>query len=67
MKKLIYLLMALMISQNVLAQDKNWTGTVSTDWNNASNWSPSGVPGPSNYAIISSGARNPTLSTTIFY
>ena len=64
MKKIFYLLVALLISQNVLAQSKNWTGATSNDWNTASNWSPSGVPTSSNYVTIASGTPNPVLSTT---
>jgi hypothetical protein len=29
------------------AQSGNWTGTDSTDWFDANNWSPNGVPGNS--------------------
>ena len=64
MKKLFYLLVALMISQNLLAQTKTWAGTTSSDWNTASNWSPTGVPGAGDYVTIGSGSRNPILSTT---
>lgn len=29
---------------NIILNTKSWTGAVSTDWDNANNWSPSGVP-----------------------
>ena len=29
-----------------------WTGSVSTDWNNSSNWSPSGVPNDPNVNVV---------------
>jgi hypothetical protein len=32
-----------------------WTGAVSTDWNNANNWSPTGVPDKATSVIIPSG------------
>jgi len=46
MKKILYLLITLLINQNVFAQTitKTWRGTTSTNWAIASNWSPSGVP-----------------------
>jgi Secretion system C-terminal sorting domain len=44
--------------------DISWNGSVSTDWNNACNWTPNGVPGSGNYVYIANGATNPILSTT---
>jgi len=42
-----------------------WTGAASSDWNNPSNWSSSGVPGSSDPAIIpSTGVLNNPLNTT---
>jgi hypothetical protein len=64
MKNLFYLFVALMISQNVLAVEKFWTGATSTDWNTASNWSPNGVPTSSDYVYINGGIGTPILSTT---
>jgi hypothetical protein len=43
---------------------KTWNGNVSTDWNNGSNWTPSGVPTTSYGAIIpdaNSTVNQPTL------
>jgi len=49
----------------VLAQ-KTWTGATSTAWNTATNWSPSGVPSPTDDVIIPSAAANqPVVSGTI--
>ena len=31
---------------------KTWTGNISTDWFNADNWNPSGVPGSTNPVVI---------------
>ena len=33
-----------------------WTGAVSSDWDDAGNWSPAGVPGASSDVTIASGA-----------
>lgn len=44
MEKIYFLLVALLLSQNLLAIDKTWTGSINTDWATASNWSPSGMP-----------------------
>ena len=41
---------------------KLWTGNVSTDWNNASNWSPTQLPGVSDDVTIGTAGNNPTLS-----
>ena len=41
-----------------------WTGAVSSDWNNAANWSSSGVPGSTDKAIIPAGATNNPANTT---
>jgi hypothetical protein len=50
MKK-IYLLILLVIAGSYL-QAQTWTGTTNTDWNTASNWSPSGVPTSASNVII---------------
>ncbi len=42
MKKLFYFIVALFTSQQLIAQTKTWNGSVSTDWYNAANWTPSG-------------------------
>ncbi|WP_170117991.1 choice-of-anchor D domain-containing protein [Flavobacterium araucananum] len=64
MEKILYALLICLISQNIFAQTKNWTGATNTDWNTASNWSPSGVPTSSDYVTIANGTLNPVLSTT---
>ncbi len=37
---------------------KTWTGATSTDWNVASNWSPSGIPSATDCVIIPTGVTN---------
>ena len=42
-----------------------WNGSVSTDWNNANNWTPVGVPGAANRVDIPSAPANqPVIITT---
>ena len=43
---------------------KTWTGTSSTAWSTAANWSPSGVPASSDDVFIGSTTNSPTLSST---
>jgi hypothetical protein len=40
-----------------------WTGTVSSDWNDAENWSPAGIPGVSSDVVIAAGT--PVASASI--
>jgi trimeric autotransporter adhesin len=69
MKKLFYLLFAtILFSQNITAQIKSWNGSVSTDWNNSANWTPSGgspagVPIATDEVIINSKARMPLITS----
>jgi hypothetical protein len=78
MKKIFYLLMALMISQNVFSQtctplsaspgnvNVNWTGAVSTDWNTACNWNPAWVPDATNNQVyIDLQTNQPTITGTV--
>jgi CHRD domain/Bacterial Ig domain/Ig-like domain CHU_C associated/PKD-like domain len=44
----------------------NWTGLVSTDWNNACNWNPAWVPDATNSAVVIDLQTNqPTISGTV--
>ena len=50
-----------------LTVDKKWTGITSTDWNDATNWTPSGVPTSSDCIVIPSGTTNsPIISGNAF-
>ena len=42
-----------------------WTGTLSTDWNNPANWSPSLVPGPGDSVIVPVVPNEPVFSTNV--
>jgi hypothetical protein len=45
--------------------DINWTGNVSTTWEDAANWAEGIVPGPSHHVVIPSGRpRYPVISTS---
>src|SRR3990172_9435890 len=53
MKKLIALLAVVFISANLFATQRTWVGNGSNkNWNTASNWSPSSVPGSSDTAYF---------------
>ncbi len=55
MKKLFYLLMALMISQNLIAANVSWTGATNTNWSTPSNWSTGTVPTSADDVYIRAG------------
>jgi hypothetical protein len=40
------------------ATDRTWTGAVSWEWNNATNWNPQGIPNSGDTVYISSGYVN---------
>jgi len=42
--------------------DVLWTGAVSSDWNNASNWNTSAVPNSENDVVITSSGNSPIIS-----
>jgi hypothetical protein len=44
-------------------QTMTWTGSLSTDWSNACNWSPNGVPTATNPVIINNVANKPAILT----
>ncbi|MFC2176148.1 T9SS type A sorting domain-containing protein [Bacteroidota bacterium] len=45
--------------------DKYWTGALSTAWNVAGNWNPSGVPASSADVIIPNVTNDPVISTNV--
>ena len=48
-----------------LHAQKQWVGSISSDWNTAGNWSPSGVPGSGSNVVIgpiSGGNYSPTIT-----
>ena len=52
----------LIVATAVGQTTKTWRGYVNSNWSEPGNWSPSGVPGPSDSVIISQFApRNPNL------
>ncbi len=46
----------------ITSNSKTWNGTVNTDWNNASNWSPIGVPTIADCVVIPNVANDPEIS-----
>ena len=44
------------------ATGKTWTGAVSTDWSNPSNWSPPGVPGATDAVTVGPATNEPSLT-----
>src|ERR1019366_1218683 len=43
-------------SNTVRSADLTWTGSISSDWNNPTNWTPQQVPTASDHIIINSGS-----------
>ena len=71
MKLLIFsAILTLFISVSALPTTKTWTGSVSTDWANGSNWTPVGVPLSADDVTIPTsptGGRMPIISSGTFY
>ncbi len=71
-KRGLFILAGLVAGAN-LACAQNWTGAVSSAWNNAANWSPAAVPVSGNTIIINTPAGNSpqlpsgTTNTTLTY
>ena len=42
-----------------------WNGSVSTDWNNAANWTPAAVPQAADDAIIAAASTEPSLTSAV--
>ncbi len=42
-----------------------WTGATSGDWSVAGNWSPAGVPGSADDAVLTAAGQAPVLSTSV--
>ena len=61
----VLLCFLLFVAGDALAANSTWTGEVSSDWNDAGNWSKNGVPGQKDGADIPaspSGGRFPVFS-----
>src|ERR1035441_5481481 len=50
------LITSLVASTSALSADLTWSGSVSSDWNNPTNWTPQRVPTASDHVIINSGS-----------
>ena len=58
---LIFAVILLFTIASTEAATKNWTGATSSEWNIASNWSPSGVPSSGDDVIIPVVANMPII------
>ncbi|UPT68644.1 MAG: hypothetical protein M0D57_08495 [Sphingobacteriales bacterium JAD_PAG50586_3] len=59
MKNIAIVLSLLICTLELSAQtSRTWTGSSSTDWNTAGNWSPSGVPSSSDHIILNTASGN---------
>ena len=60
MKPPVFALLAALVlalgANTVRAADLTWTNAVSSDWNNATNWTPHQVPTAGDHVIINSGS-----------
>lgn len=64
MKNLFCLFLTVLFGQSAVAQTKTWTGTESTAWNAANNWSPAGEPAATDIVVLPAAPVNqPTIST----
>lgn len=50
---------------HVFSTSYTWTGSSSSSWSNSSNWSPLGVPGAGDEAVVTAAVISPVLSTNI--
>ena len=46
------------VFRSLAPTSREWTGTVSSDWNTGANWTPAGVPGPNDSVTIADAALN---------
>ncbi len=65
--KLVLTILAICLSLRLWSAPQpitvTWTGAVSTDWNNASNWSPASVPSGSTNAVIPNTTNKPRIGS----
>ena len=61
---IIPIIALLFIAINAHGQ-KTWTGATSTDWNTATNWSPSGVPSATSVLIPGGLTNYPIITSTV--
>ena len=59
------LIYTLFVTAAGFAETKEWTGSVSVDWDTGENWSPSGVPDENDDVIIDgTSAGNPVIENS---
>jgi hypothetical protein len=63
MKNALFILSILFIGTSFGQTTATWTGSSSTDWSTASNWSPASIPGASSAVVIGSATNQPLLAS----
>ncbi|MDJ1501171.1 hypothetical protein [Xanthocytophaga agilis] len=64
-KSLLFLLLFVVSILPALSASYTWTGSSSTNWNTASNWSPAGVPTSTDNVTIATASNAPALSGNV--
>jgi cytoskeletal protein CcmA (bactofilin family) len=65
LRVLLSLVVCLLLSVSALAASRTWTGAVNANWSQPANWSPSGVPQPSDALTFQSGAANRDMTNDL--
>ena len=61
----VILLVLLCTALPTFAINRSWTGSTSANWSEPSNWSPSGVPDPSDTLVFPAGASNRSMTNDL--
>jgi hypothetical protein len=62
---LFALALCLFISSPLCATTRTWTGAVSANWSNPTNWSPSGIPTAADSLVFPSGASHLSMTNDL--
>jgi hypothetical protein len=65
LRVLLSLAVCFFMSLAALAAPRTWTGAVNANWSQAGNWSPTGVPQPSDALTFPSGAANRDMTNDL--
>jgi fibronectin-binding autotransporter adhesin len=66
MKKFVlFVILLVSTAYQAMAQNKTWNGSISTAWETAGNWTPSGVPTATDQVSIVAATRQPIISTVL--
>jgi hypothetical protein len=61
----LFFILSLLGISGIAQTTRTWTGSTSTDWQTASNWSPSGIPASTDPVVINSATNQPVLGGSI--